>query len=321
MFFRRLDVRDNLLEDNFLVLFRLRLRLRLRLLSVLLMLSLTSCFAPKELIKESELFRQTIINNEEISRHYFEANGDRLFYAAAGDQLKPALVIIHGTPGSWRQFARYMLNEKLRERFYVIVVDRPGWGRSVAGDTQEIISYQRHATIFSAFSVALKSTSQQQPVILMGHSLGSSIAPRVAMDYPSAIDGLLLLAGTLSPELSGLRWYNQAARLPIIAWLIGNDLEKSNLEILALRGEIEAMAPLWSSVKIPTIVVQGMNDVYVYPENADFAEKNFDPKLTEVIRLEHEGHLFPLTRREDVVAWSLCLLDRIANKVSVCSRG
>jgi pimeloyl-ACP methyl ester carboxylesterase len=315
MFFGRLNLWTNLFEDDFLVLFRLRL------LSVLLMLSLASCFAPKELIKELDLFNNTIINNVEISRHYFEVDGDRLFYAAAGDPLRPALVIIHGTPGSWQQYARYMLNEKLRERFYVIVVDRPGWGHSVAGDTQEIISYQRHATIFSAFSVALKNTSNQQPVILVGHSLGSSIAPRVAMDYPGSINGLLLLAGTLSPELSGPRWYNQAARLPIITWLIGNDMKKSNLEILALRGEMEAMAPLWLNLKIPTIVVQGMSDVNVYPENADFAEKNFDPKLTEVIRLEHEGHLFPLTRREDVVAWSLCLLDRIAIKVSVCDQG
>ena len=295
--------------------------LLLRLLSVLLVISLTACFAPKELEKEWKLFDKTIINNVEIGRHYFEVDGDRLFYAAAGAVSKPALVIIHGTPGNWHQYARYMLNEKLRERFYIIVVDRPGWGNSVAGDTQEIISYQRHATIFAAFSAELKKHNNQQPVILLGHSLGSSIAPRVAMDYPGSIDGLLLLAGTLSPELSGLRWYNQLARLPGIAWLIGPKLKKSNLEILALRSEMAAMAPLWLNVGIPTIVVQGMQDVNVYPANADFAEQNFDSKLTDVIRLENEGHLFPLTKRDEVVAWSLCLLDKIDNKVSSCHQG
>lgn len=292
-----------------------------RLLSVLLAISLTACFAPKELEKEWEIFDKTIINNVEIDRHYFEVDGDRLFYAAAGDFAKPALIIIHGTPGNWHQYARYMLNEKLRERFYVIVVDRPGWGDSVAGDTQEIISYQRHATIFAAFSAELKKHNNQQPVILLGHSLGSSIAPRVAMDYPGSIDGLLLLAGTLSPELSGLRWYNQLARLPGITWLIGHELKKSNLEILALRSEMEAMEPLWLNVGIPTIVVQGMQDVNVYPANADFAEQNLDPKLTDVIRLENEGHLFPLTKRDEVAAWSLCLLDKIDKKVSSCHQG
>lgn len=287
-------------------------------MSILLAMSLTACFAPKELEREWEIFDKTIINNVEVSRQYFEVEGDRLFYAAAGDQAKPALVIIHGTPGNWHQYARYMLNEKLREHFYVIVVDRPGWGNSVAGDTQEVISYQRHATIFAAFSTELKKQNNQQSVILLGHSLGSSIAPRVAMDYPGSIDGLLLLAGTLSPELSGLRWYNQVARLPGISWLIGSELKKSNLEILALRSEMEAMAPLWADLHLPTIVVQGMKDDNVYPANADFAEQNLDPVKTDVIRLKNEGHLFPLTKREEVVAWSLCLLDKINNKVSSC---
>jgi pimeloyl-ACP methyl ester carboxylesterase len=290
----------------------------LKFFSILTILSLVACFAPKELKKERELFDQKILNNVEINLNYFEVNGDRLFYASAGDPSRPALIIIHGTPGSWHQYARYMLNEKLRKFFYIIVVDRPGWGDSVAGETQEIISYARHAAIFSAFSKDLKNKNNNQPVILLGHSLGASIAPRVVMDYPSSVDGLLLLAGTLGPELSSPRWYNQIARVPGINWLIGKNLRKSNLEILALRAEMEAMAPLWSSVNIPTIIVQGMKDKYVYPENADFAEKNMNPKITDVIRLENAGHLFPMTLRSEVVAWSLCLLEKIDKKISAC---
>jgi hypothetical protein len=64
-----------------------------------------------------------------------------------------------------------------------------------------------------------------------------------------------------------------------------------------------------------------MKDKYVYPENAYFAEKNLDGKLTDVIRLENEGHLFPMTLRAEVVVWSLCLLDKIDNKVSSCKQG
>lgn len=292
----------------------------LRILGVLLAVSFAGCSAPKELEKEWEIFDKVIVDNVEVSRQYFEVDGDRLFYAAAGDNTKPALVIIHGTPGDWRQYARYMLNAQLRERFYVIVVDRPGWGNSVAGSTREIISYERHAKIFSAFSQELKKHNNQQPVILLGHSLGSSIAPRVAMDYPGSVDGLLLLAGTLSPKLSGLRWYNQVARLPGIGFFIGDRLSKSNLEILALRSEMELMEPHWSSLDLPIIVVQGLKDTNVYPANADFAEQNLAAESTDVIRLEKEGHLFPLTRRQEVVSWSLCLLDKIDGKVSSCQR-
>ncbi len=290
----------------------------LRLLGVLLAISLTGCLAPKELEEEWKFFETVVVDNVEVSRQYFEVDGDRLFYAAAGDKTKPALIIIHGTPGNWHQYARYMLNKQLRERFYVIVVDRPGWGSSVAGDTREIISYERHAKIFAAFSLELKKHNNQQPVVLLGHSLGSSIAPRVAMDYPGSVDGLLLLAGTLSPKLSGLRWYNQVARLPGIGFIIGGKLTKSNLEILALRSEMKLMESRWSTLDLPIIVVQGLKDVNVYPANADFAEENLAPESTDVIRLEKEGHLFPLTKRQEVVSWSLCLLDRIDGKVSSC---
>ncbi len=140
------------------------------------------------------------------------------------------------------------------------------------------------------------------------------------MNHPQAVDGLLLFAGTLSPDLSDPRWFNRVAKAPGINFLIGDMMRKSNQEILALKSEMTAMEPLWPRVNAETIVVQGMKDQLVYPENILFAENKLNPDVTEAIRLEQEGHLFPMTLRSDVANWAACLLSRITSGLEHCRR-
>jgi len=272
---------------------------------------LSACFAPKVIEQEQNLFEELIENNEQVTRQILKVEGSELFYAASGDPQNPSLIIIHGTPGDWEQFARYLIDKTLLEHFYVVVIDRPGWGQSILGDNKQIASFSEQAKIISSLALTLKNNNNNQPVILMGHSLGASIAPRVAMNHPQSVDGLLLFAGSLSPELSGPRWFNHVAKVPGINFLIGDMMRKSNEEILALKSEMEAMKPLWGSVKAKTIVVQGMKDKLVYPENIFFAENNLNPRVTETVRLDQEGHLFPMTLRNNVASWAACLLESI----------
>lgn len=280
---------------------------------------LSSCLSPPDAIKkERAIFEAQVANNPTIQRHMLEVGKDRLFYAAAGDPQKPALIIVHGTPGNWHQYARYMLNEALLEDFYIAVVDRPGWGASQLGGNEKNASFKEQAAILSALAKRFKAASAGQPVILMGHSLGASISPRVALDYPEAIDGLLLLAGTHDPALSKPRWFNRIAGIPGGYWFLSDNMEKANKEIFALRKNIEAMQPIWQQLQAYTTVVQGMKDELVYPANIDYAEKTLNPEISEMIRLPNEGHLFPMTRRNDVVSWSKCLLKKINTQNNQC---
>jgi len=282
-------------------------------------LFMVSCFAPKVIIQEQVLFNDLVANNDQVYRHTLEVGRDRLFYAASGDPKKPAIIIIHGTPGDWKQYARYLVDEALLKHFYVLVIDRPGWGLSLLGGEKQIASFGEQAKMISFLAEKLKSNSGNQPVVLMGHSLGASIAPKVAMDYPQSVDGLLLFAGTLSPDLSDPRWFNHVAKMSGVNFIIGDMMRKSNKEILALKAEMTLMAPRWNSVKVKTIVVQGMRDALVYPENVVFAETHLNASVTEVVRLQDEGHLFPMTRRDDVVMWATCLLKKITAETVACS--
>lgn len=282
------------------------------LLGLLIPIVLSGCLSPPDIISEEQaLFQQQVAGSDEVNHYYLSVENDILHYAAAGDPKKPALIIIHGTPGSWQQYARYLLDDNLREHFYRIVIDRPGWGESTLGNNRRIASFPEQAMVIGELARDLKARNGNQPVILMGHSLGSSVAPRVAMDYPQAIDGLMLFAGSLDPKLGNPRWYNRLGAIPGVGLFVGDGLMNANKEVFALRDNLNGMLPLWEKIQAQTLVVQGMKDELVYPANIDFAERVIPNDKAWIIRLENEGHLFPMTLRQEVADWAICLLDRI----------
>lgn len=283
----------------------------MRLFVVFLCLLVLGCSDRNVISQEEAYVAQTIDQHPDITHHYLPVNGHILHYAAHGDSRKPALVIIHGTPGSWRQYARYLLNPVLLKNYYMVVIDRPGWGESVLAGKQVMTSFKEQAHIIAELARELRQQSGNQAVVIMGHSLGASLAPRIAMDFPELIDGLLLFAGTLDPKLSSPRWFNYVGTAPLMKYVIGDQLHRSNQEIFALKDNIAAMSVMWPAVQAEVVAVQGMKDGLVYPANIDFIEQTFPSETTMVVRLDNEGHLFPMTRRDDVVTWSLLLLDRI----------
>jgi pimeloyl-ACP methyl ester carboxylesterase len=292
--------------------------MKLNCLFIFCSLLLSSCFTPDVIKQEQRFFNTNIANNGQIQHHYIHVDNDQLFYAAAGDNGKPALIIIHGTPGSWHQFSRYLLNKNLLEHFYIVVIDRPGWGKSILGNGEATASYSHQANIIVSLTKQLKNTSHNQAVILMGHSLGASIAPRVAMDYPDNIDGLLLFAGGYNPAIESPRWFNYLAAIPGAHWLIGKDMSNANKEIFTLKKELQEMLPRWPDITSYTIAAQGNKDDLVYPANIDFIKNHLDPQRSISITLANEGHLFPMTMRAEVTDWAICLLKSIQTQSTSC---
>jgi len=53
-----------------------------------------------------------------------------LNYAYSGNLKKPGLLFLHGTPGGWGAFEIYLSNKQLQQDFFMVSVDRLGWGGS-----------------------------------------------------------------------------------------------------------------------------------------------------------------------------------------------
>lgn len=213
--------------------------------------------------------------------------------AYSGDIDKPGVLFIHGTPGSWSAFRNYLNNSALQQEHFMVSYDRPQWGLS------KILSEQNpnlFATQVDSIKLILKRFPNKKWVII-GHSLGASIAPKVALTAPDSISGLLLLAGSLDPKLGNPRWYNHVANNILIKWLVPQRLRASNKEIMVLRSELSSIETelMATTLEARLTVIQGMQDKLVSPNNTRYVDENWRNIFKEVsiIELAEEGHFLP----------------------------
>lgn len=258
----------------------------------------------------SQPYEISPVTTQGISFDKITVGEDSLFYAYSGNPEKVGLLFIHGTPGGWGAFEHYLANARLQNDFFMVSIDRLGWGNSP-------IPGKRINGEFAPQSNSVGQLLNRYPNkkwILVGHSLGASIAPKVALDFPGNVGGLLLLAGSLKPSLGGPRWYNRAASTWLVASMIGKTMKYSNREIMGLRKQLKAMDEELKSRKLYShvTVLQGMKDKLVSPKNAAYVEEAWQNSFAslEVIALENEGHFLPWRQSPLVVE----LIYKLANK-------
>jgi pimeloyl-ACP methyl ester carboxylesterase len=239
--------------------------------------------------------------------------GRNIHYARmAGADAGPRIVFIHGSPGDWQAYAKYLARPELQKFGPLIAVDRPGYGGSDAHQMVPALADQ--ARLLSPLL-----DDPHGPVIVVGHSLGGPIAAKLAMDYPDKVRGVLMIAGSVDPELEYPRWYNRAARYAVVRWLIPRELSDSNLEIYGLQAELKAMEPGWATLHAPVTVVQGMKDELVDPRTADYVDQQLAGKPHTVIRVPDIGH-FVIWQRMDIVVKALTdLIDQTAMPLPAAS--
>lgn len=117
---------------------------------------------------------------------FVEVGGARIHYLDQGSG--PTLLLIHGLGGNMRNFTHSVV-DRLSGEYRVVVMDRPGSGESTR-DPGACARLGSQAATVSAFIRALEL---DRPV-LVGHSLGGAVALAVALDYPSQVRGLALIA-------------------------------------------------------------------------------------------------------------------------------
>ena len=211
---------------------------------------------------------------------------------------KPLVIFIHGSPGNWRGWADYLIDPELTQKAELIAVDRPGFGESGAGRVERSLVQQARA-----IAPLLDQVAPGRRVVLVGHSFGGPLVARLAMDNGSKVTDLVILAGSIDPEMEQTAWYQYPADWPVISWMLPGALVVTNREIRALKDELVAMLPLWPQVTQRVTVMQGGKDDLVPPQNADFAEKMLTrAESVRIIRLPEMNHFLPWTRYAQVKA-------------------
>ena len=149
--------------------------------------------------------------------HFVEVDGAKLHYVDRGEG--PPVVMIHGIGANLRHYAHTILDE-IAKTNRVIAIDRPGCGYSERPRGADNATHIQAATI----QKALDRLGVADPLIV-GHSLGGSVALAHAMLHPGKARGYVLLAPLAAPpEMKPPfdSWYiTSPFRRWLIAWTIG----------------------------------------------------------------------------------------------------
>ncbi|MBT2559210.1 alpha/beta hydrolase [Hymenobacter sp. ISL-91] len=153
------------------------------------------------------------------SGSFVELPGGRLHVREQG--TGPVLLLVHGLGGQMGQFT-YQVVEKLAADYRVVVVDRPGSGYSQRPASADLLSQA------DTLAALIDKLDLGRPLVV-GHSLGGAVALALALNHPSRVAGLALIAPlsalpeTVPPMFQRLlipsRWQRQ-----LVAWTVATPL-------------------------------------------------------------------------------------------------
>lgn len=228
--------------------------------------------------------------------------GRIISFLRTGDDAGQRVLLIHGTPGSGSQWESFLLHPP--SGFEIVAPDRLGFGLSVTRAATG--AEPSHAAVpnFADQAKSLASLLVERNgrgTIVVGHSLGGPIAARLAAEYPDCVAGLVILAGSLDPELEEWHWYNELASWWIVQWLLPDELVRANREVARADKETRELRPLLSRIRCPVIIIHGTADELVPVANADYASRELkNAARVESVILTGEGHFLPWRREREI---------------------
>lgn len=118
------------------------------------------------------------------------STGVTLPYVEQGDPHGIPVILLHGVTDSWHSFE--LVLPYLPPNLHTFALTQRGHGdadRPLGG-----YSFRNFAADIAAFMDAL----QIKQAVIVGHSMGSGVAQRFALDYPERLLGLMLVGASVS---------------------------------------------------------------------------------------------------------------------------
>ncbi len=144
---------------------------------------------------------------------FVDVDGNRIHYLDVGSG--PAIVMVHGLGGQMANFT-YALVDRLKDRFRVVVMERPG-----AGYSDRAPGASARLGVQAAVVAGVIAKLGLERPLLVGHSLGGALSLAVALQHPETISGLALLSPLTQPqEAIPVAFRVLAIRSPLLRRLI-----------------------------------------------------------------------------------------------------
>ncbi len=130
------------------------------------------------------------------------STGIDMHYAEYGDADGEPILFLHGFTDSWFSFSPVL--EYLPPKYHVFMLDQRGHGNSSKPETGYEIGD------FAADAIAFMKALKLEPVTLIGHSMGSFVAQRVAVTAPELLSRLILVGSAADPRTDDMTGFLEA---------------------------------------------------------------------------------------------------------------
>jgi pimeloyl-ACP methyl ester carboxylesterase len=168
-----------------------------------------------------------------------EVTGATLNVVELGPRDAPGspIVLIHGASSNLKTMQQ-PLGDMLAGKHRVILIDRPGHGWSTRlreEDSTPAIQAKMIDEALGKLGVG--------PAIFVVHSWAGALGVRMALDYPTRVAGLVMLAPVLYPWKGGVGRYNDVVTTPVIGPLLAYTITLPLGYFLAGPGARNAFLP------------------------------------------------------------------------------
>ncbi len=139
---------------------------------------------------------------------YLLGDGVQLHAVVAGPEDGPLAVLLHGFPECWYSW-RHQIPVLAEAGYRVVVPDQRGYNLS---DKPKGLHHYQIDRLIADLLALIRALGRQQAVVV-GHDWGGVVAWRLAMDYPEAVDKLVVMNGPHPVALAKALKRDKAQRL------------------------------------------------------------------------------------------------------------
>lgn len=228
---------------------------------------LSQCIIMKERWSDEKAYRIFKSKNVPLLIDDTIINTSHLHYAVCGAATLPTLVFIHGSPGTWRHYMKYMWDSTLRTKFRIVAIDRPGFGYSDFGEAMHL---QQQSNMILPVLEKLKN---KQPMFLVGHSMGGPVAVKLAADNPTLFKTLVIVAGSIDVDQESKETWRKIMNVRPFYWLLPGAFGPSNTELLYLKKDLIHLQNDFKKITCDVLFIHGDKDTWVPIQNIAYGKK------------------------------------------------
>lgn len=228
---------------------------------------LAQCFIMRERWSDKKAY--SVFKAKDVPLKIFDTviNTHHLHYAVCGNDSLPTLVFVHGSPGSWFHYMKFMWDSAMRSKFRIVAIDRPGFGYSDFGKAMHL---QQQCEIISPVLQKLKTN---QPLFLVGHSMGGPVAVKLAADNPAIVNTLVIIAGAIDINQEAKETWRHIMNVRPLYWTLPGAFAPSNTELLYLKKDLLPLQNDFKKITCNVLFVHGDKDTWVPIKNIAFGTK------------------------------------------------